>query len=190
MRYIAIFLALGMTAIAQVPLPAVGKFPSTRVQVQIGTVEKAKGSDFYHKTQHIQPRFSFEGASSMMPIPAAEAQMIIISYDTRAKFVENRDSYKVLSTETIPVPAIPNGAKRLLSFAPSDVTFDGYRDSSNVGGEAYKYYIFALRDVESKTIIDFETNCLPLANLVKTTPAKRDELLALAKGAKFPTAFK
>lgn len=190
MRYIVIFLALGMMATAQVPLPAVGTFPSTRVQVQIGTVEKAKGTDFYRKTQHIQPKFSFEGASSMLPIPAAEAEMIIITYDTKAKFVENRDSFKVLSSETIPVPAAPNGTKRLLAFTPSDVTFDGYRDSSNVGGQAYKFYIFALRDTASKTIIDFETNSLPLANLCKTTPAKRDEMLALAKGAKFPSEFK
>jgi len=150
MRYVVFLLALGATAFGQVALPAVGKFPSTRVQVQIGLQEKAKGTDFYHKTQHIQPRFTFDGASSMLPIPAAEAVMIIISYDTRAKFVENRDSYKVLSAETLPVPAVPTGARRQFSFAPSDVVFDGYRDSSNVGGEAYKYYIFGLRETESK----------------------------------------
>jgi len=190
MRYIVILLALGTTAFAQIPIPAVGKFPSTRVQVQIGNQEKAKGKDFFRKTQHIQPRFSLEGASSMQPIPAAEAQMIIITYDTKAKFVDNRDSFKVLSTETIPVPAAPNGAKRLLSFTPSDVTFDGYRDSSNIGGEAYKFYIFALRDSETKSIVDFETNSLPLANLCKSDPAKRTEILGLAKGAKFPTEYK
>lgn len=190
MKYIVILLALGLSAVAQIPLPAVGKFPSTRVQVQIGNQEKAKGNDYFRKTQHIQPRFSFEGASSMQPIPAAEAQMIIISYDTKAKFVENRDSFKVLSTETIPVPSAPNGAKRMLSFTPSDVIFDGYRDSSNIGGEAYKFYIFALRDTESKSLIAFETNCLALANICKTDPAKRTEILSLAKGAKFPTAYK
>jgi hypothetical protein len=190
MRYIVILLTLGLTAVAQIPLPAVGKFPSTRVQVQIGTQEKAKGNDYFRKTQHIQPRFSFEGSSSMQPLPAAEAEMIIITYDTKAKFVENRDSFKVLSTETIPVPAISNGAKRLLSFAPSDVTFDGYRDSSNIGGQAYKFYIFALRDTETKSIVDFETNCLALANLCKTDPNKRTEMLGLAKGAKFPSEFK
>ncbi len=190
MRYIVFLLALGATAFAQTSVPATGKFPATRVQVQIGVQERAKGTDFYRKLQHIQPRFSFDGASSMLPIPAGEAVMLIISYDTKAKFVENRDSYKVLSTETIPVPAATSGVRRLFSFAPSDVVFDGYRDSSNVGGDAYKYYIFALRDTESKTIIDFETNCQPLANLCKTTPAKRDEILSLARNAKFPTAFK
>jgi hypothetical protein len=82
------------------------------------------------------------------------------------------------------------GNRRQFSFAPADVTFDGYRDSSNVGGEAYKYYVFALRDAESKTIVDFETNCLPLANLCKTTPEKREEILKMAKGAKFPSEFK
>jgi len=189
MRFLVLLLAIGSTALAQTPQPA-AKFPSNRVQVQIGVQERAKGTDSYRKAMHIQPRFTFEGTSSMIPLPAAEAQMLIITYDTRQKFVENKDVYKVLTSETIPVPAVPNGARRQFSFAPSDVVFDGYRDNSNVGGAAYKYYIFALRDVASKTIIDFETNCLPLANLCKTNPAKRDEMLNLAVGAKFPTTFK
>jgi hypothetical protein len=190
MRFLVFLLVLGSTAFAQVPLQAVGKFPSTRVQVQIGVQERAKGTDFYRKAMHIQPRFTFEGASSMLPIPAAEAQMIIITYDTRAKFVENKDLFKVLTSETIPVPAIPNGARRQLSFAPSDVTFDGYRDNSNVGGDAYKYYVFALRDAQTKALIDFETNCLSLANQCKTDLAKREEILKMAVGAKFPSTFK
>ena len=190
MRIVVFVLALGSTVFAQIALPPTGKFPSTRVQVQIGTQERAKGTDFYHKTMHIQPRFSFEGASSMLPIPAGEAQMLIITYDTRAKFVENKESFKVHAAETIPVPAVPNGSRRQFSFAPSDMTFDGYRDSSNVGGEAYKYYVFALRDAESKAIIDFETNCLSLANLCKTNPEKREEILKMGVGTKFPTTFK
>lgn len=190
MRFLVFLLALGCTVLAQTPAPTAAKFPSTRSQVQIGTQERAKGTDFYHKNMHIQPKFTFEGASSMIAIPAAEAQMIIITYDTRAKFVEHRDAYKVHTAETIPIPAIPNGARRTFSFAPSDVTFDGYRDNTNVGGEAYKYYIFALRDTATKTIVDFQTNCLDLANVCKTNPAKRDEVLGLTVGSKFPSSFK
>lgn len=189
-RVLVLLLAFSSALPAQVPLPAVGSFPSTRVQVTVGTQERNKNTDFYHKTMHIQPRFTFEGASSMLPLPAAEAQMMIVTFDTRAKYVENRDSFKVLSNETLPVPAVPNGARRSFAFADSTVTYDGYRDNSNAGGEIYKYYVFALRDASSKEIIDFETNCLSLANFCKTTPQKRNEILGLAKGAKFPTTFK
>lgn len=190
MRFIVFLLALGSTLFAQTSLPATGKFPATRVQVQIGVQEKAKGNDSFRKAMHIQPRFSFDGSSSMLPIPAAEAQMLVITYDTRAKFVENRESFKVQTSETIPVPAVPNGARRQFSFAPCDVIFDGYRDNSNVGGDAYKYYVFALRDVETKALIDFETNCPSLANLCKTNPAKREEILKMGVKEKFPSTFK
>jgi hypothetical protein len=190
MRFFVLLLAIGSTLFAQTSVPASGKFPATRVQVQIGVQERAKGGDSFRKAMHIQPRFTFEGSSGMVALPAAEAQMLVITYDTKAKFVENRDSFKVHTSETIPVPAVPNGARRQFSFTPSDVTFDGYRDNSNLGGEAYKYYVFALRDVESKAIIDFETNCLSLANLCKTNPAKRDEILKMNVGEKFPSTFK
>ena len=190
MRFFVSLLALGSVALAQVPLPAVGKFPSVRVQVTVGTQERAVGTDFYHKTMHIQPRVSIDGASTMVPIPAAEAQMLIVSMDTRAKFTEHRDSFKILSTETLPVPAVPNGNHRQFSFTDSNVTFDGYRDTSNVGGQMYKFYVFALRDAETKEIIDFETNCLQLLNFAKTHPEKRNEVLSLGRNAKFPTEFK
>lgn len=191
MRFFVFLLALGSTVFAQLPQQAAAtKFPSTRSQVQIGVQEKAKGNDSFRKAMHIQPRVTIEGSSSMIALPAAEAQMLIVTYDTRAKFVEHRDAYKVHTSETIPVPAVPNGARRQFSFAPSDVTFDGYRDSSNVGGDAYKYYVYALREGSSKTIVDFQTNCLDLANLCKTNPAKREEVLKMAVGEKFPTAFK
>jgi len=190
MRFLAFFLSLGLTALAQVPLPATGTFPSIRVQVTVGTQERASGKDFYHKNMHIQPRAVIEGASTMVPIPAAEMQMLIITMDTRAKFAQHQDSFKVLSTETLPVPAVPTGARREFAFADSNVTYDGYRDNTNAGGEMYKYYVFALRDAGSKAIIDFQTNCLQLLNLSKTQPAKRDEVPRMDKGAKFPTEFK
>jgi len=121
---------------------------------------------------------------------AAEAQMMIITLETRAKFVEHKDSFKVLTTETLPVPAVTTGARRQFAFADSDVTYDGYRDNTNVGGQMYKYYVFALRDAASKAIVDFQTNCLQLQNYAKAHPEKREEVLKLGVGAKFPNEFK
>jgi hypothetical protein len=190
MRFLVFLLVLGSAAVAQVPLPAAGKFPSIAVQVTVGTQERAATKDFYHKNMHIQPRVTVEGASSMLPIPAAEVQMLVITMDTHAKFVEHKDSLKVLTTETLPVPAVPTGTRRQFSFADSDVTYDGYRDNSNVGGAMYRYYVFALRDAETKAILDFQTNCLQLQNFAKAHPEKREEILKMSKGAKFPNEFK
>lgn len=189
MRVLVFLLTLGSMALAQVPLPAAGKFPSIRVQVTVGTQERALG-DFYHKTMHIQPHAVIDGDNTMLPIPAAEAQMMIISSDTKAHYTYHKDAYKVLSTQTLPVPAAQDGNRRQFNFETSDVTFDGYRDNSNAGGQMYKYYVFALRDAESKEILDFETNDLELLNYTKTHPEKRNEVLSMAKGAKFPTEFK
>jgi hypothetical protein len=190
MRILALLLAFGSTALAQLPLPPTGKFPSLLVQVTVGTQERAATSDFYHKNMHIQPRMTIEGASSMLPVPAAEAQMLIVSMDTHAKFTLHKDSFKVLSAETLPVPAVPTGARRQFAFADSNVTYDGYRDNTNAGGDMYKYYVFALRDAGTKEIIDFQTNCLQLLTLAKTHPEKRDEVLKMKTGEKFPTQFK
>jgi hypothetical protein len=189
-RLFALLLLLGSTALAQVPLPATGKFPSLMVQVTVGTPERAGTKDFYHKNMHIQPRASIQGASSMLPIPAAEIEMLIVTMDTRAKFVDHKDSFKILSTETLPVPAVPTGVRRQFNFADSDITYDGYRDNTNAGGDLYKYYVFALRDPETKAIIDFQTNCLQLLNFSKAHPEKREAVLKLAKGDKFPNEFK
>jgi len=138
----------------------------------------------------ISPKVTVEGASRLTPLPDAEATMIIVAMDTRAKYTQKIEVYNVLSTETLPLPAAKNGERRTLTFPPSSVTFDSYRDNSNLGGQVYKYYVYALRDTASKSIVDFQTNYTQLAAAVKTNPELREEVLGLAKGAKFPSVFK
>jgi hypothetical protein len=186
-RTVLLWLFLAFCAAAQNTTTApVGKFPALNVQVTVGTQERGEKGSFYRKTMTILPKVTIDGPGRMIPIPAAEATMLIITMDTKAKYKDNKDVYKVHSAETVPVPEAKTGERRQFTFAESSVTFDGYRDSSNVGGDVYKYYIFGLRDPATKTIIDFKTNAVTLLALCKAQPEKREEFLNLAKGAKLP----
>ena len=152
-RPVSLLLCLASCAAAQSTMTApVGNFPALNVQVTVGAQERAQPGSFYRKTMAILPKVTIDGPGRMTSIPAAEATMLIITMDTRAKFKDNKDVYKVYSAETLPIPEVKTGDRRQFSFAESTVTFDGYRDSSNVGGELYKYYIFGLRDPGTKRL--------------------------------------
>ncbi len=163
--------------------------PQVRVQVQIGNQQRRMGSS-YRKESTIQPKIVVEGMAATKPLPALEATMLVITMDTRAKYKEKREVYKVESAETLPIPAVTTGARRNFEFAPTVVSFDAWRDQTNVGGAAYKYYVFGLRDPETKAILDFQTNNPALASLAKAKPDRREEFLVMSKGEAFPTTVK
>jgi hypothetical protein len=190
-RPLLLLLSLASCAVAQSPLTApIGSFPALNVQVTVGRQQRMEKGSSYRKTMTILPKVTIEGAGRMVPIPAAEATMLIITMDTRAKYKEGTEAYNVLTTETIPIPAAKTGDRRAFPFAESTVSYDSWRDSTNVGGDVFKYYLFGLRDPATKTVIDIKTNNPPLATYLKANPDKREELLAIAKGGKFPAAFK
>lgn len=190
MRLFVIFLLLGASAWAQITTPKTGDFPSLRVQALVGTREHATGHTGYHKEMQITPKLIVEGASKLAPIPAAEATMVMISMDTRAKYVQHKDVLKVVSAETLPLPAAANGERREFSFAEPALTFDGDRDTSNVGGEVYKFFICGIRDPSTRSLIYFYTPDAQLANFCKAHPEKRDEFLSMRKDSNFPTQLK
>lgn len=184
-------LALASSIYAQSPnTPATGSFPALKIEVTVAARQRSESGSFYRKTMTVEPKFTMESTSRLAEIPAAEAVMMIITMDTRAKYKENREAYLVHGVETIPVPAVKTGERRQFSFAEYSLTYDGYRDNSNVGGEIYKYYIFALRDPRTKTLIDLKTNNPPLAAFCKANPDKRESFLAMPKGKPFPATFK
>ncbi len=165
-------------------------FPPIKVQASVATAARPFGNSFYRKEMEMKPRAIIEGASRLEPMPEGDATMMVITMDTRAKYAGGRESYSVHSTETLNVPAVPTGERRQFDFAPSSVIYDAYRDKSNVGGFVYKYFIFGLRDKESKILVDFQTNHPQLATLCKANPAKREEFLGLGEGKPFPTDVK
>jgi len=188
LRSLLVLLALLPRLLAQTA-PAPPAFPAIRSQVTIATQQRRVG-ETWQKNMEIGPKVVIEGNARLTPLPDAEATMIVVTMDTRAKYTQKQEVYHVLSAETLPVPAAKNGDRRTLTFTPSSVTFDSYRDSSNLGGSVYKYYVYALRDSATKNIVDFQTNYAQLAAAVKADPAVREEVLILSKGANFPATFK
>ncbi|WP_138086376.1 hypothetical protein [Phragmitibacter flavus] len=178
------------TANAQnLPADLASKYPGLRVTVKIGTKRDQVEDSFYRKTMTITPSVGIEG-SSTRPMPAASMTMLVITMDTEEKYRHRREAYVVWSKETVAVPAVEVGTRRDFAFKSSQVTFDAYRDASNVGGMVYKYYVFGLRDEATNELIYFETNHSKLAALVRRSPEKREEFLKLAAKGEFPADIK
>ena len=190
MRTLLCLLLLLTSSHAQTPAAPPAKPSPFSVDVVVATSQRRLGVSSYRKTMDIKPKVIVAGLNRPAPLPAAEAILMILTMDTKAKYVGRVEEYKVHDTETLPVPAAATGAARPLAFTAAEVSFDSYRDSSNIGGEVYKYYVLGVRDPESGQILNFETNHTQLAAFIKAHPEKREELLKIAKGAKFPSQFK
>ncbi|QIF00387.1 hypothetical protein [Roseimicrobium sp. ORNL1] len=185
--------ALLLTGVASaqtsVPASLQQKFPALRVQPKVGTKRDTVKGSYYEQTMHISPSVVVEGAATQAQ-GAMEATMIVIAMDTEAKYKERREVYKVLSSETLPIPAVDKATKREFEFKPSKTRFDAYKDASNVGGLVYKWYIFGLRDADTKQLLHFETNCPALEKFASSNPETRDKSLGYKGGAQFDTNFK
>ena len=190
MRISVLLFVLTASASAQITTSKIGDFPPLRVQALVGTREHATGHTGYHKEMQITPKLIVEGTSTMAPIPAAEATMVVISMDTRAKYVEHKEICKVMSVETLQLPAVGMGGRREFNFAETSLKFDGDRDTSNVGGEVYKTFICGIRDPTTRSLIYFYSPDFQLANYCKAHPEKRDEFLSMSKGSNFPNDLK
>ena len=165
-------------------------FPPLKAAVIVGTKSRPNAQIYYKKDMTISPQLKLSAVSVMDPIPALDAIMVIIAQDTKAKFVNKTERYVVHATETKPVVAAVDGKVRAVDFEESSLSFDAWRDASNVGGFVYKYYLFALRDPDTKKLLDFQTNHPQLPAYLAKNPGKRDELIGLGKGAQFPADFK
>ena len=191
MRTLLVSLLLVSSAFAQTtPAAAPGKFPPLKVQVMVATKQRNVATSDYEKTMTIEPKMSIEGMSRMAAIPALDATLVIVTMDTRAKYKAGADAFKVHAAQTVPLAEAKDGTKRPVEFETSTVTFDTARDTSNMGGAVYKYFVSGVQDATSKEIVDFQTNNASLATFCKAHPEKRAEFLGLKKGAKFPTEFK
>jgi hypothetical protein len=163
--------------------------PPLRVQVKIGTKNIRDEYVTYRIHQTINPQVVIGGTTFMESIPALEATMVVITMDTREKYVKNREKYSVYSSETIKIEPAANGNAREFDFAPGKVTYDAWRDETNVGGSAYKYYVFGLRDPATNELVNFQTNNPGLQRQAATKPELREQMLKLARGAEFPADF-
>jgi hypothetical protein len=165
-------------------------FPPLKATVIVGTKSRVNAQISYKKDMTVSPQLKLSAVSMMDPIPALDAIMVIIAQDTEAKYVNKKERYVIHATETKPIISAADGKMRAIDFEESMLSFDVYRDASNVGGLVYKYYLFALRDPETKKLLDFQTNHPQLPAYLAKNPDKKDELLGLGKGKEFPADFK
>jgi hypothetical protein len=188
MRVILVWLLFVSSVFAQTPPAA--KPLALNVQVTVGTQQRARAGSSYMKTMSIEPKATIEGISRMVPIPALEAVMLIITMDTRAKYQAGAEVFNVHARESLPIPEAKDGTRRQFVFTSSSVTYDSYRDASNIGGEVYKYYIFGLKNAATSEWVEFKSNNQSFLKYCKDNPDKRDEFLAKTVGTKFPANFK
>ncbi|OAI58129.1 hypothetical protein AYO49_01345 [Verrucomicrobiaceae bacterium SCGC AG-212-N21] len=187
-----LLLAIPLTAAYSqtvVPPALKDKYPQLRVTPKVATKRDEQRGTGYMEQMTINPTVTVESLATSK-IADASATMIIITMDTREKYVSRREVFNVHTAETIPVPAADRGGKREFEFKSSKVRYDAYRDASNVGGAIYKWYIFGLRDAATKQLLHFETNNTQLTKHVTANPGDRDKFLSLAVKSEFSENFK
>jgi hypothetical protein len=164
-------------------------FPALAVQVKIALKRRNSEKSSYETNAKLESSVVVEGVAKLVPIPAAEASIVLITQDTREKYVKHVEKLKVWATDTVQIPAAASGERREIPFATAELVYDLARDTTNAGGNEYKYYIFGLRDPESKQLIDFQSNCPAVQHYAETHPEARDQLLSLSKNAPFAAEF-
>ncbi len=164
-------------------------FPELVVQVKVVNQRRNDADTWYRRNVKLVSSMVIEGLAKLLPIPGAEATIVLITQDTRAKYVKHIEKLKVYATDTVSVPAAPSGDRREFFFKIVELSHDAARDPTNVGGDEYKYYIFGLRDAETKQLIDFQTNSPALERLAAEHPEVRDRLLGSREKADFPPDF-
>ncbi len=164
-------------------------FPDIRVQVKVAYQRRNTEGSSYRKDMKLNPSVVIEGIRKMIALPEAEATLVLITHDTREKYVKHVEKMKIYATETISIPATGTGDRREFDFTPVGTTFDSARDFTNVGGSEYKYFIFGLLDPATKQIIDFESNSPQVMNYVAKHPEARQTFLLARKGAPFSEDF-
>jgi len=190
----AVVLLTAVSIIAQTPPPTkeeqmaiAKKYPGLHVQASVGTRTKPVPGSSYMKTMTIAPNVVIESAQTQ-PMAAASITCLLITMDTREKYVRGEQTCKIATTETIGVPAVIKGSRRKFEFAPLQTRFDSDRDKSNVGGDVYKYFLLAVLSEDQKFLY-LETSCPGLDKYLKAHPEERAKYVGLKPGATFSSNF-
>lgn len=169
------------------PLTLAQKYPSLRVQASVGTRTRPVPGSSYMKTMVISPTVVIESAQTQ-PMNPASLTCLLITMNTREKYVSKDQVCKIAATETLGVPAVSRGARRKFEFQGMQTRFDSDRDTSNVGGEVFKYFILGMLS-DDQQFLHFETNCPGLDRYLKAHPEERKKYLSLKVGESFSSKF-
>ncbi len=164
-------------------------FPEFVAEVIIGRKRRAMTGSTYMKTMDITSSLKLSPRSRMDTLPAARAHLVIVTFDTAAKYVGREEvlmAYKVFEKE---IPPSEDGASRKFDFPSFHLAYDADRDYTNIGGQRYRYYIFGLVDPETGMLVDFQTTYPRLKQHLERYPEERMNFLTMAEGTQFPASY-
>ncbi len=150
-------------------------FPELEVNVRIAT--RRRDVSWYVEEMTISPKFTLEGRNSFESLPAMEASVMVITMDMEMKYRYRQDAFFVEHVDTVEVPEAERGEKREFEFRACKVEYDVYRDTSNIGGRTYKYYLFVLQDPATGRVVHYETNYRDMETVLSVNPQKAAEYL-------------
>lgn len=164
------------------------KYPSLHIQAKVGKRNSPIGGSSYMMMMTMTPEIIIESAKTQ-PMAAASATFLLITSDTSAKYRRGEEELVIATSETLGIPAVAKGSRRSIEFKALSTRYDSDRDSSNVGGQEYKYYIMAMF-ADDKQFLHFETNCPELSRYLQAHPELRVKFLGMKPDEKFKTNFK
>ncbi len=164
------------------------KYPSLHVQAKVGKRNSPIGGSSYMMMMTMTPEIVIESARTQ-PMASASATFLLVTSDTSAKYRRGEEELVIATTETQGIPAVAKGSRRSIEFKALSTSYDSDRDSSNVGGQEYKYYIMAMF-ADDHQFLHFETNCPELSRHLQSNPDLRVKFLGMKPGEKFKTNFK
>jgi len=164
------------------------KYPSLHIQAKVGKRNTPVPGSTYMMTMTMTPEIVIESAKTQ-PMASASATFLLVTSDTSAKYRRGEEELIIATTETQGIPAVAKGSRRSIEFKALSTRYDSDRDSSNVGGQEYKYYIMAVF-ADDNQFLHFETNCPELSRYLQAHPDLRVKFLGMKPGDKFKTDFK
>lgn len=164
------------------------KYPSLHIQAKVGKRNSPIGGSSYMMMMTMTPEIVIESAKTQ-PMAAASATFLLITSDTSAKYRRGEEELVIATSETKGIPAVAKGSRRSIEFKALSTRYDSDRDSSNLGGQEYKYYIMAMF-ADDHQFLHFETNCPELSRYLQAHPDLRAKFLGMKPEDTFKTDFK
>lgn len=164
------------------------KYPSLHIQAKVGKRNSPVAGSSYMMTMTMTPEIVIESARTQ-PMASASATFLLVTMETSAKYRRGEEELIIATTETQGIAAVAKGSRRSIEFKPLSSQYDSDRDSSNIGGQEYKYYIMAVF-ADDNQFLHFETNCPELSRHLQAHPELRVKFLGMKRGETFKTNFK
>ncbi len=164
------------------------KYPGLRIQAKVAKKNSPIPGSSYMMMMTMTPEVIIESAQTQA-MAAASATFLLVTMDTSAKYQRGEEELVIATSETLEIPAVAKGSRRSIEFKSLSTRYDSDRDSSNIGGQEYKYYIMAVF-ADDKQFLHFETNCPELSRHLQAHPDLRVKFLGMQPREKFRTNFK